>query len=260
MIVAGFDFGTAAAKVVLIRDGSILSSAICVNKTGPEQIAKEVIDKALSEANVSAEDINYCVSIGWGKRRVPFTHIEMSELPCLAKGAQWLIPSARTVIDIGGQNSRTLVVNGVGKILDYNLNDKCAAGMGRFFELIADALELKLEELSSIAFKSKNPVKITSQCCVFAESEVIALVNEGLDLSDIVAGVHDSTIRRLVATVGAIQITEDVVLTGGCAMNKRLVEGLGSLLRFQIKPLPVDPRLVGALGAALFAQEKASQN
>jgi len=259
MIVAGCDFGTLAIKVVLMKDGAILSSEISDTKGVPEQVANNALDRALTAAGLSSDDINYSVSTGWGRKRVPFTNVEMGELPCLAKGAQWLLPSTRTVIDFGGQNSRALGVNEAGRIMEYNLNDKCAAGTGRFFELVAEAMELQLEDLAPLAYKSKEPVKISSQCCVFAESEIVALVNEGRELVDIVAGVHDSVVRRTASIVGSIGINEDVIMSGGCAKNRRIVEGLENILKIKIKPLSVDPRLVGAIGAALNAQERAQQ-
>jgi predicted CoA-substrate-specific enzyme activase len=259
MIVAGFDFGTLAAKAVLMKDGSVVSYEISEVKAEPERVVAGVMEKVLSKAGLSADDIEGSASTGWGRKSVRFADLEVGELPCLARGAHWLLPSARTVIDVGGQNSRALGVNSVGKILEYNLNDKCAAGTGRFFELVAEALEVRLEELAELASRSRSPARITSQCSVFAESEVVALLNEGADLPDIVAGVHDSTVRRLVAIVGGIDVTEDVIITGGCAKNERLVSGLESSLNVQISRPDVDPQLVGAIGAALFAQESLSQ-
>jgi len=244
MIVVGCDLGTLVAKVVVMRDGSIVSSGAGEIKAVPEQVASDVLEKALSKAGLSPGDIEYCISTGWGRKRVPFARMEMGEMPCLAKGAQWLIPSVRTVIDVGGQSVRAISVNEAGKVVAYNTNDKCAAGTGRFFELVAEALE---------------PAKISSQCSVFAESEVVTLVNEGRDLVDILAGVHDSTVRRLAAIAGTIGITEDVVMTGGCAKNERLVKGLGNHFKVEMKTLAVDPRLVGAIGAALFALEKSGK-
>jgi len=259
MIVVGCDLGTLVAKVVVMRDGSIVSSGAGEIKAVPEQVVSDVLEKALSRAGLSLGDIDYSVSTGWGRKRVPFARMEIGEMPCLAKGAQWLIPSVRTVIDVGGQSVRALSVNEAGKVVDYNTNDKCAAGTGRFFELIAEALELRLEELAPLASQSEDPAKISSQCCVFAESEVITLVNEGRELVDIVAGAHDSVVRRLAAIAGTIGITEDVVMTGGCAKNERLVKGLENHFKVEMKTLGVNPQLVGAIGAALFAQEKSGE-
>ncbi len=256
MIFTGFDFGTLAAKVVIMQEGSIISSEISKIKGIPEQVASDVLDKALSRAGLSLGEVNYSVSTGWGRKRVPFANIDIGEMPCLAKGARFLFPSVMTVIDVGGHSTRAVSISEAGRVTDYNTNDKCAAGTGRFFELVADALELKLEELASLADRSKDPAKISSQCCVFAESEVITMVNEGRELVDIVAGVHDSVARRLAAIAGAIGIKEDVVMTGGCAKNRRLAEGLANHLKVDIITPAIDPQLVGATGAALIAQDR----
>jgi len=260
MIAAGFDFGALAAKAVLMKDGELVSYGIGDVRANPERVVESVMEKVLSEAGLSADQIDCAACTGWGRRRVSYTDKEVGELPCLAKGAQWLLPSVRTVIDVGGQNSRALSVNDKGKVIDYNLNDKCAAGTGRFFELVAKALEVDLGELAALAYQAKSPAEITSQCCVFAESEVVALLNEGLDLADIAAGVHDSTVKRLVAIAGGISIEEDVVMTGGCAKNERLIDGLERLLKTQVVRLSHDPQLVGAVGAALIAEERLRQS
>jgi predicted CoA-substrate-specific enzyme activase len=258
MIVAGCDFGTMAAKVVVMSDGQLVASGIGAIRAVPEQVAQDVMDRALSGAGLSTGDIEYSVSTGWGRKRVPFAKAQVGDMRCLAKGAQWLIPSVRTVIDVGGQSSRALSLDEAGRVLDYSLNDKCAAGTGRFFELIAEALEISLDDLAPLAFQSRDPAKISSQCCVFAESEVVTLVNEGRGLVDIVAGAHDSVVRRLAATAGTIPIAEDVIMTGGCAKNERLVGSLGEHLKVNMRTLEVDPQLVGAIGAAVIAQEKLS--
>ena len=256
MIVAGCDFGTMAAKVVVMNDGQLVASEIGAIRAVPEQVAQDVMGRALARADLSTDDIEYSVSTGWGRKRVPFATAQVGDMRCLAKGAQWLMPSVRTVIDVGGQSSRALSLDGAGRVLYYSLNDKCAAGTGRFFELIAEALEVSLDDLAALAFQSRDPAKISSQCCVFAESEVVTLVNEGRALVDIVAGAHDSVVRRLAATAGTIPIAEDVVMTGGCAKNERLVGSLGEHLKVTIRTLEVDPQLVGAIGAAVIAQEK----
>jgi predicted CoA-substrate-specific enzyme activase len=254
MIVVGCDFGAMAAKVVVMNDGSIVSTKIGAVRPIPGQVASDVLDKALSEAGLSSADVDHSVSTGCARRRVPFAKADLGEMLCLAKGAQWLVPSARTVIDVGGESSGALTVSEAGRILDCSMNDKCAAGTGKLLERMAEALELTVEGLASLAFQSRNPAKISSQCCVFAQSEVIALVNEGRELSDIVAGVHDSIVSRLATVVGRIRIAEDVVMTGGCAKNKKLVEGLENHLSVRMKPLPLDPQLVAATGAALYAR------
>jgi len=259
MIVAGCDFGTLAAKVVLMQDGSIIASEVSAIKAVPEKVSTELIYKGLSKAGLFADDVAFAVSTGWGKKRVPFANLNVTEMPCLARGAQWLIPSARTILDIGGQSCRAMNINEAGKIIKYSSNDKCAAGTGRFFELIAEALEVEVDDLIKLALQSKDPARISTQCCVFAESEVVTLVNEGREVSDIVAGVHDSTVLRLASILGMIQITPDIIVTGGCARNERLVQGLRDYFRVEIKTPSINPQFAGAIGAAIIAQEKIAE-
>lgn len=256
MTVVGVDLGTSAAKAVVMTGGRVVSSEIAAVRALPEQVATEVVASALSKAGLTSGDVAYAVSTGWGRKRVPFANTNMSEMPCLARGARWFLPSARTVIDVGGQSSRALNVNESGRVIEYTTNDKCAAGTGRLLELVAEALDVRLEELASLASGSEAPARISSQCCVFAESEVVTLLNDGRDLSDIAAGVLDSIVRRLVAVAGAIRVMEDVVVTGGCAKISRLIEGLEDQLKVRVATLDIDPQLVGATGAALIAQEK----
>ena len=217
------------------------------------------MDRALASAGLDYNNIDYCCSTGYGREMIPFAQDNISEISCHGKGTQWLVHSVRTVIDVGGQDWKVIRVDKSGKLDNFVMNDKCAAGTGRFLELVAEALELSLDELASLAFQSTNPAKVSSQCCVFAESEVITLVNEGHNLIDIVAGVHDSITRRLAAIVGTVSIMEDVVMTGGCAKNSKLVEGLGKQLKVQIKIPAIDLQVIGALGTALLAQDKLSK-
>jgi predicted CoA-substrate-specific enzyme activase len=160
------------------------------------------------------------------------------------------------VIDIGGQDCKVMSLSDSGKVLEFVMNDRCAAGTGRFFEAMARVLSCGLEGLSTLSLQGKNPATISSQCSVFAESEVITLVNEGVDLADIVAGLHNSVAGRLNSMVGKVGLIEDVALTGGCAKNEGLVKALEAKLRITVKRLPEDPQIVGALGAALIAREK----
>jgi predicted CoA-substrate-specific enzyme activase len=256
MIAVGCDFGALAAKIAVMDNGRMLSSAIRGITAAPEQVATDLLNAALLDAGLDAADVVCYISTGWGRKRVPFADSQVGEGACLARGAQWLLPSTRTVIDIGGQNIRALSINDAGKIVDSNSNDKCAAGSGRFLEVAAEALELKLEDMAAVAARSQTPAKVSSQCCVFAESEVVTLLNEGRELADIVAGVHDSIVRRIVAIAGPVGIREDILVCGGCAKNRRLIEGLRVHIKLEMKRPEVDPQLVGAIGAALLAQDR----
>jgi (R)-2-hydroxyacyl-CoA dehydratese activating ATPase len=187
---------------------------------------------------------------------VGFANENVSEISCHARGVFWLCPTVRTLIDIGGQDCKVIGVDKAGKVIDFNMNDKCAAGTGRFFEAMARILGVELRELAKMALQSNKTVPITSQCSVFAESEVISLINDGVDPVDIAAGLHDSIAGRLCSQVRHVGIFEDITVSGGCAKNQALVKSLERKLGTTIKILPEDPQIMGALGAALIAQEK----
>jgi predicted CoA-substrate-specific enzyme activase len=215
------------------------------------------MDAVLGEAGLSSiEDLEYIVGTGYGRLKVPFANENISEITCHARGAHWLTPTVRTVIDIGGQDCKVMSMDDKGKVLEFVMNDRCAAGTGRFFEAMARVLDLGLEGLSELSLEGKNPAPITSQCSVFAESEVVTLVNEGAELADIVAGLHASIASRLNSMVRKVGLVEDVALTGGCAKNAGLAKALEEKLGVSVTKLPKDPQIAGAIGAALLAREK----
>jgi predicted CoA-substrate-specific enzyme activase len=257
MIVAGCDVGSLTGKAVILKDGEILSHAIVPTTPKPERTAKNAMDEALENGKLTLEEIGYIVGTGYGRVKIPFANSEISELSCHGKGAHSFIPSIRTIIDVGGQDCKVIKVSKDGKILDFAMNDKCAAGTGRFLEVMAKTLELKLEELGPISLESKNQAKITAQCSVFAETEVVSLMADGIEVPDIVAGIHDAIASRIMSLVYRVGLEEDLTITGGVAKNIGVVAFLEKKLGIQTKKLPVDPQLMGALGAALTAQEKA---
>ena len=260
MIVGGCDIGSATGKAVVMKDGQIVSYAIIPSTTKPELTARRSMDEALEKAGLSSlEDLDYVVGTGYGRLRVEFANENVSEITCHARGAQWLCPSVRTVVDIGGQDCKVMSVSEKGRVLEFVMNDKCAAGTGRFFEAMARVIDCSLEELSTMSLNSQKPAAISSQCSVFAESEVVALINEGSDLADIVAGLNHSVAGRLSGMVGRVGMAEDIALTGGCAKNVGLATALEQRLKVQVKRLPMDPQIAGAIGAALIAVEKVNQ-
>ena len=187
MIVGGCDVGSATGKAVVMKDGTIASYIIIPSTTKPEATARTVMDEAIEKAGLSSiEDLDYIVGTGYGRLKVPFATTNISEITCHARGAHWMCPTVRTVVDIGGQDCKVMSVSAEGKVVEFTMNDKCAAGTGRFFEAMARVLDCGLDGLSRLSLQGKNPAKISSQCSVFAESEVITLVNEGVDLADIV--------------------------------------------------------------------------
>jgi predicted CoA-substrate-specific enzyme activase len=256
MIVAGCDVGSLTGKAVILKDGEILSYAIVPTTPKPERTAKNAMDEALENGKIKLEEIAYIVGTGYGRVKIPFANSEVSELTCHGKGAHSFIPSIRTIIDVGGQDCKVIKVSKDGKILDFAMNDKCAAGTGRFLEVMAKTLELKLEELGPMSLQSKNQAKITAQCSVFAETEVVSLMADGIEVADIVAGIHDAIASRIMSLVYRVGLEEDLTITGGVAKNIGVVTFLEKKLGIESKKLPVDPQLMGALGAALIAKEK----
>jgi predicted CoA-substrate-specific enzyme activase len=256
MIVAGCDVGSLTGKAVILKDGSILSYSIVPTTPKPERTARNAMDEALRKSNLSMEDIEYIVGTGYGRVKIPFANSEISELTCHGKGAHSFIPTVRTIIDVGGQDCKVIKVDKNGKILDFAMNDKCAAGTGRFLEVMAKTLELKLEELGPISLQSNNQAKITAQCSVFAETEVVSLMADDTEVADIVAGIHDAIAARIMSLVYRVGLEKDVTISGGVAKNIGVVAHLEKKMGLNTMKLPVDPQIIGALGAALIAKNK----
>ncbi len=255
MIIAGCDVGSLTGKAVIMKDGEIVSFSIVPTTPKPERTAENAMNEALQKAGLKLEQIDYVVSTGYGREKIPFANTNITEITCHGRGAKWLVPTVRTVIDIGGQDCKVIALEGDGDVRDFRMNDKCAAGTGRFLEVIAKALELELDELGSVSLKSASPAMITSQCSVFAESEVVTLIAEGVDIPDIVAGIHRSVAGRLISMVKSINSAKDFTLTGGVAKNAGVVKFLEDEIG-ELKKMPEDPQIVGAIGAALIAQER----
>lgn len=257
----GIDLGSAACKAVLLEDGSIASSATICSGRGPVVTSQNAINEVLTGAGLhSLDEVDNIVSTGYGRRQLPISCKDVSEISCHARSAYWLLPSARTVLDIGGQDCKAISIGDKGKIVDFVMNDKCAAGTGRFFESMARALDCTLEDISAWSLKSTSPLTITSQCSVFAETEVVSLLNAGSDVHDIAAAINDSVSRRMASFSNRIGVHDDIVMTGGCAKSKGLVSSLEKTLGRKVNILDVDPQLMGALGAALFAMDECETN
>jgi len=256
MVVAGCDVGSLSAEAVIMDNGSIISFEIIKVRPRPEQSAGDVMNAALSKAGLTLGGLDYCISTGYGREKIPFANDNISEISCHGKGAQWLIPSVRTVIDVGGQDCKAISVDENGNLLNFIMNDKCAAGTGRFLEVMSKTLGVGLEELASLAVRSKNPLPVTSQCSIFTETEAMCYVNEGEKMADIAAGINQAMARRVKALVGRIGIVDEVCMTGGVAKNSGVLKSLEEILQVTIKKMPEDPQIIGALGAAIFAKEE----
>lgn len=258
MYFAGVDIGSTMTKTVLMGTNGKVLSAI-KGPTGPEhrRLANEVMKAALEQADLQLDDISYVVATGYGRLNVPFADRQITELSCHARGMSSLFPDVRTAIDIGGQDAKCMKINN-GKLLDFAMNDKCAAGTGRFLEVIAATLGIKLEDLGDISLKSAKKVEISNLCTIFAQQEVVARLSEGEKPEDIIAGLHDALASRVAALARRLKIEPDVVLTGGVAKNVGIVRAMKENLGCELL-IPEDPLLTGAMGAAILAKELSSE-
>ena len=258
MLVAGVDIGAATAKAAIVKDNEMISFTIMPTGADVVKVAKKVLNDAAEKKGLSPKEIDYTVATGYGRISVPFADKAITEISCHARGAHWFIPETKMIIDIGGQDSKAIAVNDKGEVADFVMNDKCAAGTGRFFEVMATVLELSLEEFGLLSLKSKNPCKISSICTIFAESEVISLRAEKKLSEDIIAGLHRSAAKRIVSMASQTGFYNPIVFTGGVAKNIGMRKALEEELQHQML-IPDEPQIAGALGAALFAQEMVMQ-
>jgi (R)-2-hydroxyacyl-CoA dehydratese activating ATPase len=257
MIYVGCDVGSLSGEAVIIEDDSIIKYEIIRVRPRPEQTALEVTKKALAEAKMSFDDIDYCVSTGYGREKIPFAQSSISEISCHGRGAQWANPSVRTIIDIGGQDAKVIKVDKFGYMVDFVMNDKCAAGTGRFLEGMAKVLGVELEDLAALSSGAASPVALTKTCTVLAQFEVLYMLNDGIDRANIAAGINRAMAERISKLVRRVGIKEGVAITGGVAKNFAVVQSLIEVLGVEFVSLgEVDPQIVGALGAALFAKER----
>ena len=258
---AGIDVGSTMTKAVILAEGVVAS---VIGPTGPEQrrLANNVMEEALKKADLPFQAITYIVSTGYGRINVPFTDKQLTEITCHAKGIASLFPRARTIIDIGGQDIKGIKIDAEARIADFVMNDKCAAGSGRFIEVIADTLGVPLEEVGELSLKSTNPARISNICTIWAQQEVAASLAEGVPIADLLAGIHQSLAERILRLVQRLKVEEVIIVTGGGAKNRGLLRALSDQLGHGVS-VPEEPLITGALGAALMgkeAVEKARRN
>jgi predicted CoA-substrate-specific enzyme activase len=260
MFVAGIDIGSLTAKAVILDDEArVVGQALTLTGAFSQKAGEKAFEMALAAAGVDASDISYVLATGYGRKNIPFAHAEMTEISCHAKGAHRLFPEARTIIDIGGQDSKAIALNESGAPVNFIMNDKCAAGCGRFLEVMARALETDVEKMGELSLLSTKNIQISSMCTVFAESEVVSAVANKYDRSDIINGIHQSIVKRISIMVDHVGLVERVVMSGGVAKNIGVVRALESVLGMTLL-VPEEPQMVGALGAALIALEKSASH
>jgi predicted CoA-substrate-specific enzyme activase len=256
VLAAGIDVGSISAETVILKADKILAYNILPTGANSKTAGEKSFNNALEQARIRREDINNTVATGYGRISVPFADKQITEISCHGRGAHFINKKVRTIIDIGGQDSKVIRIDANGKSTDFVMNDKCAAGTGRFLEVMARSLEIPLEEMGTISLKAKSSAIISSTCTVFAESEIVSLVAEGLPLENISNGIHQAIANKISSLAARIGIEEVIALTGGVAKNVGVRKALEDKLGIKLF-IPDEPQIIGALGAAIIAQELA---
>lgn len=254
----GVDIGSRGSKAVLLYEGKLYTNMV-PSGISSKDTASELVVSLLKEADIQLKDIRGIVGTGYGSVAMEFpgTHFRpLTEITCHAMGAHYLHSATQTVIDIGGQDSKAIKINPYdGRVVDFIMNDKCAAGTGRFLEKVAQILELEIDQLGELVLRSEHPSDISSQCVVFAESEVISLRATGEPKEDIAYGIHLATARRIMGLLRKTGIMKDILFTGGVSNNVGMRRTLQEVIGEQIADTKLNPVFAGALGAAVYADE-----
>jgi predicted CoA-substrate-specific enzyme activase len=257
MMVCGIDVGSRNVSAAILLDGSILSHCVITSSEEGATIAHKVITEALAKTRFKLADIQYIVATGCGRNSVPFANRQSTEVVCQAKGAFHQFPAARTVINLGAESSRAIRLNEEGKVVAFTKNDKCAAGSGLFLETMSQLLATPIELMGELSLKSDACEEVSSICAVFAESEVISHIHKGIPKQHILVGIHRAVTTKIVELLGTISVNKDVIITGGVAKNLAIIHELEQKIGVNVIVAP-EPQIVGALGAALIAQEAVS--
>jgi predicted CoA-substrate-specific enzyme activase len=276
MLTMGLDLGSRSTQCVILDDGQLLTYGNI--ETGPEsaKTAYGAVEAAVHRRgelwgehrmqmpevetdHLRIEDMDYIIATGYGRVVVPFAQGSLTEISCHARGARWLVPEASTILDMGGQDCKAIRLNKRGEVVDFVVNDKCAAGTGRFLEIIADVLKVPLCEIGELSLESTKSISFSNACAVFARSEAVALMKQGVNKADILAGLHEAVATKVVALLKRVGIKDKFVITGGIGKNVGVVTKIGEKLGGIQVTVPAEPQIVGAVGAALFAFDRAKK-
>lgn len=259
MICAGLDAGSRSTKVVVydFDRKEVLSTAIADQGVEQERLASELLDNACADAGIPRSAIGPIIATGYGRNAIHFAGTTITEITCHAQGIHHLCPDARTIIEIGGQDSKVICLEDKGRVRDFSMNDRCAAGSGRFLEVVAARLEVTLAQLGELSRTSETPALISSMCVVFAETEIIGLLAEGVSAANIAAGVQNAIAQRVMALAGR-SVRGPVCFTGGVALQSGMIRALENALAQPVTVPPL-PQFTGALGAALLAGQRAAK-
>lgn len=255
----GCDVGSTYTKCVIVDEsGKMVANTTIRSKINSEVSATMALEETIAQVDGlnDVKDLEYLIGTGYGRNKVPFADENISEISCHAMGVHVTNPAVKAIIDIGGQDVKGIAIDTDGTVKNFAMNDKCAAGTGRFYEAMANAFEMSLPEFSKLSLSAKNIIPITAQCTVFAESEVITLVGEGKAMDEIAAGIQMAVAKRCFVMAKKAGATESITLTGGCAKNDGLKQAIEHVLKLKVVDLSIDPQLMGALGAAEYARQK----
>ncbi len=252
---AGVDVGSTQTKAVIINEaGEIVSRALVDTGANVIQAAEGAYQQALEDGKIREVEVEYVIGTGYGRYRVTFGNTQITEISCHGRGAVHMFPDTRTVLDMGGQDTKAIQISDTGEIVDFCMNDKCAAGTGRFLGAASAALDIPLPELGTVALKADKPVRISTTCTVFAESEVLSWLGKGKKIENILLGVHQSIASRSVGLMRRVGIEDEVTFTGGVAKNIGMISALEEKIGLKLN-VSEDSHYMGALGAALFAMD-----
>ena len=261
-LAAGVDVGSTQTKAIILLDNAgkeIVARALVDTGANVRKAAEHAFHEACQAAGIHAGDVGFVVGTGYGRYKVSFGNTQMTEITCHARGAHFVFPGTRTVIDMGGQDSKAISVGQDGEVLDFVMNDKCAAGTGRFLANAADVMGISLDEIGPLSLRAVRPVKITTVCTVFVESDILSYLSQGKKPEDILGGVHLAIAKRTLSLARRIPIEPGITMTGGVARNGGMVHALEEVLGGKLQVSP-EAHFMGAIGAALFALERLDES
>lgn len=258
MLFGGIDVGSLSAQAVILNSSGIFSYESIRVKPNPVDSARTAMDSALQKKNLKAGDLSFCVSTGYGREEIQkegLSQENLSEISCHGKGAHWVLPQVRTIIDIGGQDAKVIRVDRDGELVNFVMNDKCAAGTGRFLEVMSKTLGLSIEELGPVSFGAKQIIEMSNRCSIFCETEVHHYLQRGAAPADVAAGINRTMAGRVMALVRRVGIEKEITISGGVAKNPAVRRELERAINLRMLTYDLDSQIIGALGAALYARQ-----
>lgn len=259
MLFGGIDVGSLSAQAVILKDDTVFCYESIRVKPNPVNSAYAAMEGALQKKGLRPGDLTFCVSTGYGREEIQkegLSQENMSEISCHGKGAHWVLPQVRTIIDIGGQDAKVIRVDGAGELVNFVMNDKCAAGTGRFLEVMGRTLGLSMEELGPLSFKARQAIEMSSRCSIFCETEVHHYLQRGAALPDVAAGINRTMAGRVMALVRRVGVEKEITISGGVAKNSAVRKELEKMMNLRTLTYNLDSQIIGALGAALYAAKR----